>query len=34
MTNLKIKFEMKTGKHLYISRESYHLAFVTHNLYL
>ena len=34
MTNLKIKDEMKTGKHLYISRESYHLAFVTHNLYL
>ena len=34
MTNLKIKDEVKTGKHLYISRESYHLAFVSHNLYL
>ena len=34
MTNLEIKDEKKRGKHLYIERESYHLAFVSHNLYL
>ena len=34
ITNLKIKDEKKRGKHLYIEREAYHLAFVSHNLYL